>query len=829
MPEPEQLTPMMRQYLEIRRSLPAGTLLLFRLGDFYEMFFEDARTASAVLNVALTRRGDTPMCGVPYHALRGYAAKLIAAGHRVALCDQVGEVTPGRLVRREVTRILSPGTLDDFGLEESRPNHLAAVCRGRRLHGLAWTDLSTGEFRVAELAGEDALRDELARLAPAELLVPDEAEDPPGGFHLTRHDSFAFDPAQAAAMLQSHFGVHSLDGFGCAGMTEGIRAAGGLLHYVAEGMRRDTSHLSRLRPWHPDGFVTLDATTQENLELVATRSPQGVTLLKALDRTRTPMGARRLRQWLLHPLRDAEAIRRRQDLISAFLAAPLTLAAVRDSLGVVRDMERAASRLSLASGNARDLQALQTSLAMLPALRTHLTAPGLEEAAQDLAEFPALTSLLAAALEDEPPATTREGGMIRPGFDAGLDEIRQAAAEGKTWIAELQEREIRRTGIKSLKVRYNSVFGYYLEVTKANLDAVPPDYHRKQTTANSERFVTPELKEMEGKLLGAEERARALEHEIFQRLRSAVLQELPALQTTARTVARIDALASLAETARLFGHVRPQLAADGTITIREGRHPVLEQTLPSGSFVPNDTILDRGDRRLVIITGPNMAGKSTYIRQTALLVLLAQTGAFLPAASAVITPVDRIFTRVGATDDLARGQSTFMVEMSETANILNNATAESLVILDEIGRGTSTFDGLSIAWSVAEYLHDQTGCRTLFATHYHELTDLARTRPGVTNCNVAVREWNEDIIFLRKIMPGPADQSYGIQVARLAGLPAPIIRRAREILENLEKAELNAEGRPAFAERKRRAHKLQAFTGQLELFAEAGGDEDSSG
>jgi DNA mismatch repair protein MutS len=489
-------------------------------------------------------------------------------------------------------------------------------------------------------------------------------------------------------------------------------------------------------------------------------------------------------------------------------------------------MERAVSRLSLASGNARDLAALKSSLAMLPSLRAALATDNgspLLALASELRTFDALVELLESALVEEPPPTTREGGMIREGYNADLDSLRRAGTEGRQWIAELQDREIARTGIKSLKIRYNSVFGYYIEITKTNLASVPEDYTRKQTTANAERFITPELKDMEGRILGGEERARALESEIFQQLRGSVLAELESLQHTARAVAQIDALAGLAETARTFRYVRPKLTAGSTIKISDGRHPVLDQTMSAGRFVPNDTELDTETHRLVILTGPNMAGKSTYIRQVALLVLLAQTGSFIPAASAEIGIVDRIFTRVGATDDLARGQSTFMVEMNETAAILNNATDRSLVILDEIGRGTSTFDGLSIAWSVAEHLHDVTGCRTLFATHYHELTDLARTRPAVANCNVAVREWNDDVIFLRKIVPGPADQSYGIQVARLAGLPEPILKRAREILQNLENSELNAEGKPAFAEKSKRPHKLRAFTDQLDLFDGAAG------
>jgi DNA mismatch repair protein MutS len=818
-----KLTPMMRQYQDIRRELPPNTLLLFRLGDFYEMFFDDAREASALLNVALTKRGDVPMCGVPYHSARAYVAKLVEAGKRVAICDQVGEVTPGKLVRREIARILSAGTLDDFGLEENRHNYLAAVLAGKKSHGLAWLDLSTGEFHLAEISTPAQLADQLTRLSPSEVLVPDRDNDaaPALPIPATPHDAFAFDLTQATDLLRDHFRVQSLDGFGCSDLPLGTAAAGALLHYITRSLRRDAQHLAPPKPWHAGEYVLLDAVTQTNLELVDSRSPEGTSLRGAIDRTLTPMGARLLRDWILHPLRDLAAITRRQDLIATFHDDPARLAAVRDILRDIRDMERAVARLSLASGNARDLAALKTSLALLPSLRSALaendSSPLLALAA-DLRTFDPLVELLTSALVEEPPPTTRDGGMIREGYNPDLDALRRAGTEGRQWIAELQDREIARTGIKSLKIRYNSVFGYYLEVTKSNLANVPADYTRKQTTANSERFITPELKEMEGRILGGEERARALESEIFQQLRTAVLAELDSLQHTARAVAQIDALAGLAETARTFRYIRPKLTAGGAIEITDGHHPVLDQTMPAGRFVPNDTALDTAKHRLVILTGPNMAGKSTYIRQVALLVLLAQTGSFIPAAAAEIGLVDRIFTRVGASDDLARGQSTFMVEMNETAAILNNATDRSLVILDEIGRGTSTFDGLSIAWSVAEHLHDVTGCRTLFATHYHELTDLARTRPGVTNCNIAVREWNDDIIFLRKIVEGPADQSYGIQVARLAGLPEPILKRAREILQNLENSELTAEGKPTLAEKPQRPHKLRAFTNQLNLF-----------
>jgi DNA mismatch repair protein MutS len=807
MPE-EKLTPMMQQYLAVRRELPPGTFLLFRLGDFYEMFGDDAVEASRILNVALTKRGTTPMCGVPFHAARGYIEKLIAAGWRAAICDQVGEVTAGKLVRREISQILSPGTLDDFGLDDRKPNFLAALSKRGDAHGLAYCDLSTGEFRLTELDSLSALLDELARVSPAEILVPDhQASEFSSVSPQSPLDGYAFEPEPAAELLRTHFKVHSLDGFGCADLPAAIGAAGALLHYITRQMRRPAGHLRRLQPYRRSEFLILDAATQSHLELVQSRAGRQMTLLGALDTTRTPMGARLLRDWILHPLRNAEAIERRQEAIAALLDNAMLLGDLRSRLADIRDIERATSRLGGPSGNARDLAALAQSLALLPPLAAslggadsfRLPSPLLSGLIEGLHALPELHEKLRQAIVAEPPAILRDGGFIETGFDPALDELRAASLEGKGWIAALQEREIERTGIKSLKVRFTSVFGYFIEITKANLPSVPADYIRKQTTVNGERFVTPELKEMEGKILGADERARAREIEIFGELRAAVLAELSKLQESAATLAVLDVLCSMAETARLHGYCRPEIDDSEILEITEGRHPVLDRQMEGARFVPNDTHLGTDGKKFAIITGPNMAGKSTYIRQTALLALMAQTGSFVPAKSMRLGLADRIFTRVGANDDLARGQSTFMVEMNETANILNNATAKSLVILDEIGRGTSTFDGLSIAWSVAEHLHDQIGCRALFATHYHELTDLERTRPGVQNLNVAVREWNDQIVFLRKIVPGRADQSYGIQVARLAGLPDSIIARAKEILGNLEKSELNTEGQPALA------------------------------
>lgn len=816
----ETLTPMMQQYQSIRRSLPGDTLLMYRLGDFFEMFFEDAKEASALLNLALTKRGQTPMCGVPAQSADGYIAKLVAAGRRVALCDQVGDPQPGKIVQREITQIISPGTIADLNLLDSKTNnYLAAVFQHGGVFGLAFVDTSTGEFRLTELPDAAALEDELARVAPAEVLMSDAQQEAlPAIPHAVLCDGYIFLPDHAGFTLREHFKVQSLDGFGCAGMVAATGAAGAILHYLKHQMRRQAGNLTGLSVYRNSGYLMLDAATQANLELVASRGGgRNMSLLHSLDRTATPMGARLLRDWILHPLRDLEPLVARQQTIEELLRDAFLLSKLREALRGIRDIERTIGRLSASGGNARDLQALKTSLDQLPELRTHLAALmessrfGVSEGAlgcpalvarihAEIAEFPELAAELARALVDEPPLAIKEGGIFRDGYDAQLDELRAACREGKDWIAQLQQQEIDSTGIKSLKIRYTSVFGYFIEVTKANLGSVPEHYHRKQTTVNGERFITPELKEMEGKILGADERSKSLEYELFVTLRERVLDDLVPLQQTAAALATLDALASLAETARLFGYCRPVLTESLKLAIADGRHPVLDQSLAEEKFVPNDVELDGEEHRLHLITGPNMAGKSTYIRQVALLVLMAQIGGFIPAASAEIGLVDRIFTRVGASDDLSRGQSTFMVEMNETANILNNATERSLVILDEIGRGTSTFDGLSIAWSVAEYLHDAVGARTLFATHYHELTDLEMTRPGVKNYNVAVREWNDQIIFLRKIVRGGADKSYGIQVARLAGLPGVVLERAKEILGNLELAELNADGKPKIAE-----------------------------
>lgn len=798
----------------MRRGLPEDVLLFFRLGDFYELFFEDAKVAAGLLNVALTKRHDVPMCGVPYHAAEGYIGKLVRAGKRVAIAEQTSIPQAGKLVEREISQVISAGTVGDLNLlEDKRHNYLAAINvvqkakgsksgRGQVGCGLAVVDHTTGEFSVAEFDSIGGLSDELARLCPSEVLVSDsQMTDLEGTFERVQaYDAYVFAYETAAAELRDHFKVQSLDGFGCEGMELAVGAAGAILHYLRSQLRRGVDHLRRLTVRRTSGLVQIDAASQRNLDLIESRSGSKHTLLAALDRTATPMGGRLLRHWVMHPVDDLPMLKARQDFIQGLLEEPFLLSQLQSSLKQVRDVERTVSRLSQGAGNGRDLVALASSLEQLPQLKADLQALAggslVVELFQRIDEFDDLISLVRSAIVDEPPAQLRDGNLIRDGYSAPLDELRLASREGKKWIAKLQETERERTGIESLKVKFNNVFGYFIEVTKARLDKVPDDYQRKQTMANAERYITPELKQVEDKVLGAEERSKQLEFDEFAILRTKICARVEALQATAAALAEVDVLVGLAETAQLQQYCRPELSKGMTLELEEARHPVLDQTLVEEKFIPNDTLMLPDSSRLQILTGPNMAGKSTYIRQVALIVLMAQIGSFVPARSARIGLVDRIFCRVGAADDLARGQSTFMVEMNETSLIINNATKRSLVILDEIGRGTATFDGLSIAWSVAEYLHDEIGCRALFATHYHELCDLARTRAAVANFNVAVREWSDEIIFLRKIFPGQADKSYGIQVARLAGLPDKILNRAKTILNHLETSAARPSGDP---------------------------------
>ncbi|MBQ6473897.1 MAG: DNA mismatch repair protein MutS [Victivallales bacterium] len=835
MPNAPDLTPAMRQYVEAHKGLPDKTILFFRMGDFYELFFEDAKLAAPMMDIVLTKRAGAPLCGVPYHALKTYVAIVLNAGYKVAIAEQLEDPKLAKgIVKRDVTQIITPGTLlEDTLLQSGQSNFLTSLCPGPRdLFGLAVMDLSTGDFRVTELTGLAALETEFNRLEPAECLAPDSAHRqwtatgfPPAPQQMlwTPADDWTFDLEIARDNLCRLFGVASLDGFGCRGLTVAVQAAGALFHYVSNNLRRDVTHVTSLQCYNTGDCLTIDRISQRNLELVEPifADGKGNTLISVLDHTITPMGARLLREWILRPLRSKPLIESRLDAVQELVQGQMTLCEIRELLGRVRDLERVIARLNLGTANARDLTVLSAGLAEIPGLRSviaTLTASPFASLAGQLRDLPEVTGLIDRAIVDEPPLAIKEGGLIRTGYNASLDELRRASTEGKDWIAQYQSREVERTGIKSLKVRYTKVFGYFIEVTNAFLDKVPADYMRKQTLVGAERFITPELKEIEDKVIGADEKSMALEYELFQELRAAICTHTHAIQENARALAQLDCLCSLAEAAIRQNYTRPAISESPVLEIRDGRHPVLEARMVNETFVPNDTFLDAQGGQLNIITGPNMAGKSTYIRQVALLTLMAQMGSFIPATSATIGLTDRIFTRVGAADDLSRGQSTFMVEMVETANILNHATPQSLIVLDEIGRGTSTFDGLSLAWAIAEYLHDnqKVKARTLFATHYHELTDLAVTRPGVRNYNVLVTENGDQIAFTRKIVPGAADKSYGINVAKLAGLPKDVLTRAAEVLANLENDELSDEGKPRLARLKRKRSKENP--GQLMLF-----------
>lgn len=833
-----ELTPGMRQYMDAKRSLSKDTLLMFRMGDFYEMFFEDAKIASSLMNVVLTSRAGAPLCGVPYKAVRLYIPKLLAAGYKVALADQLEDARFAKgLVKRDITEVITPGTLmEDSMLDDRRSNYLAAILPSKGRWGLATLELTTGEFRLAEIAPE-SLDSELTRLKPAETLAPASVlerwqlegfpKEVPRNLNWTSLEDWHFDIEVCRKDMLRHFQVASLDGFGCRGYETAIGAAGAILHYACTNLRKDAANITRISAYQPEDCLVLDRISQRNLELVEPifTGEKNNTLLSVMDETVTPMGARMLREWLLRPLNNLHDILERQDAVDDLFSHPMLLGELREMLAAIRDIERTITRLAVGSNaSARDLLVLKRGLEMVPGLRTLLSdasAQLLHNEADELEELPELTELIGRAIVDEPPATIHDGGIFREGFNQELDTLRHASTEGKDWIAQYQLQEQQRTGIKSLKVRFNKVFGYFIEVSKSFLDIVPQEYIRKQTIVNGERFITPELKEIEDKVLGSDEKSQALEYELFQELRQRVCTHLQQIQKTARAVAAVDCLGSLAQVAIQYNYVRPEVVEETVLDIRDGRHPVLDARMTDSAFVPNDCLLDTSSNQIGLITGPNMAGKSTFIRQVALLVIMAQMGSFIPVRKARIGMADRIFTRVGAADDLSRGQSTFMVEMVETANILNHATPRSLIILDEIGRGTSTFDGLSLAWAIAEFLHDTptSKARTLFATHYHELTDLALTKPGVKNYNVLVREQGEEILFLRKIAPGIADKSYGIHVARLAGIPRQIIDRAAQVLENLEATEFDELDRtkPRLAETKRKGRRKPNDENQLLL------------
>ena len=820
---------MMQQYQDARARHP-GMLLLFRMGDFYELFDADAELAARLLGLTLTSRDKTvPMAGFPHHQLENYLHKLIQTGQRVAICDQVEDPALAKgLVRRDVTRVVTPGTITEDNLLDPRTaNFLAALHADKDVVGLAWLELSTGQFQATDVAWE-SLAEELARLQPAETLIAERlathdraCEDQRSralallASRATARPDWNFEPDSARACLHRHFGVSTLEGFGFQEKQPCLCAAGALLLYVQETLKADLGHIRRLEPFQSKQFLLVDEVTRRSLELTRTmrEGKREGSLLAVLDRTVTAMGARLLHEWLVAPLTQPEAIEARLDAVAELMEENDLRRDLRASLAEVFDLQRLTARVSTGRASPRDLGAVARTLRLLPRLKARITARRgalLRRLEAELELCPDLRETLDAALVEDPPLSARDGGLIKPGFNAELDELRTIMRGGKEWIARFQADEITRTGINSLKVGFNKVFGYYIEITHTHASKIPADYQRKQTLKNAERYITPELKEYEEKVLSAEEKSHQREYDLFLALRDQVAGQTHRLLQTGQVLAQLDVLAGLAELAVSRQYVRPELCDGQVLDIRDGRHPVLEQLLPPGTFVPNDVVLDPDNGLLWLITGPNMSGKSTFIRQVALLALLAQMGSFVPARSARIGIVDRIFTRVGASDELGRGHSTFMVEMTEAANILNNAGPRSLVILDEIGRGTSTYDGVSLAWAITEYLHNQVGCRALFATHYHELAQLAETLPGLRNYNVLVREWQEDIVFLHKIAAGSADKSYGIHVARLAGIPGDVLDRAKQVLAELEAHHLDKELPQPGRKKKRRASDSQA-------------------
>lgn len=865
-----QLTPMLRQYHEIKKQHP-GALLFFRMGDFYELFFDDALLGAREMEITLTARhkekgSPIPMCGIPHHAVTGYIAKLVRKGFRIAICEQVEESTAAtKLVKREVVRVITPGTaLEAQLLESKQNNYLAAVCGSGEGMGLALLDLSTGEFLVTQFPGDNAwdkIQEQLEIFAPSEILYPQslvplfsaspakstgaenhsgsEDKDQPQAVQSTPSlsdagagrfreiaqtplEDWLFGYEHAESLLRAQMGVRSLDGYGLSEKTLAICAAGGAIHYINETQRSQASHLSEINYFEINDHLVIDSTTVANLELVtASDGKASYSLFSVLDETKTGMGARLLRGWLLRPSVKTAEIEARLDAVEELKASAIKRDQVRRQLDSMADLERLAGKITMNRANGRDLLALRLSIEVIPSLRRTIAnsrASLLQVLGECLDELEDVKALIAEAIADAPPATTTEPGMIRDGFNPELDELRSLAHSGKSYIAAIEARERGRTGIASLKVKFNNVFGYFIEISNSNRDKVPTDYERKQTLVNSERYTTPELKEYEAKVLGAEERILVLEIEIFTEVRRRIGQEIRRIQGVARAIAALDALASLAEAASRRNFVRPQIHEGDELEIRAGRHPVIE-TL-GDRFVPNDLLVNNTTDRLLIITGPNMGGKSVYLKQTAIIVVMAQMGSFVPATSARIPMIDRIFTRVGASDNLARGRSTFMVEMTETSNILNTATARSLILLDEVGRGTATFDGLSLAWAIAEYLHDNSrhSAKTLFATHYHEMTELSKLRPGVQNYQVAVSESKGEIVFLRRVIQGAASKSYGIEVARLAGLPRTVVERAREILSNLEQNELDLTGKPKFARHLKKPSKHVDQLSLLDLF-----------
>lgn len=807
-----ELTPMMKQYMQTKEEYK-DCILFYRLGDFYEMFFDDALTASKELEITLTGKNcgleeRAPMCGIPYHAVDSYLNRLVSKGYKVAICEQVEDPKTAKgIVKREVIRVVTPGTnLDTQGLDETKNNYIMCIVYMADRYGLSVADVTTGEYLVTELDSQTKLMDELYKFMPSEIVCNEafymsglDLDDLKNRLHTAIYslEAWYFDDALCRETLQEHFKVASLEGIGLSDCECGMIASGALLKYLEETQKNSLSHMSRLTRYATGNYMVLDSATRRNLELVETlreKQKRG-SLLWVLDKTKTAMGARTLRKYVEQPLIDKESIVKRLDAVAELKDNAICREEIREYLNPVYDLERLVGKITYQSANPRDLIAFQSSLSMLPSVKCILKdmeSDLLKEIYEELDPLEELCDLVGRAIQEEPPLAMKEGGIIKDGYNEEVDRLRKAKSEGKNWLADLETKEREKTGIKNLRIRYNKVFGYYLEVTNSFKDLVPDYYTRKQTLANAERYIIPELKELEDTILGAEDKLCALEYELYCEVRNTIAAELTRIQRTAKAVAKLDVIASLALVAERNNYVRPKINEKGVIDIRDGRHPVVEKMIPNDMFIANDTYLDDKKQRISIITGPNMAGKSTYMRQAALIVLMAQLGSFVPASSANIGLVDRIFTRVGASDDLASGQSTFMVEMNEVANILRNATSKSLLILDEIGRGTSTFDGLSIAWAVVEYISNSKllGAKTLFATHYHELTELEGKISNVNNYCIAVKEKGDDIVFLRKIVKGGADKSYGIQVAKLAGVPDPVINRAKEIVEELVTADI---------------------------------------
>ena len=807
-----ELTPMMKQYMQTKEEYK-DCILFYRLGDFYEMFFDDALTASKELEITLTGKNcgleeRAPMCGIPYHAVDSYLNRLVSKGYKVAICEQVEDPKTAKgIVKREVIRVVTPGTnLDTQGLDETKNNYIMCIVYMADRYGLSVADVTTGEYLVTELDSQTKLMDELYKFMPSEIVCNEafymsglDLDDLKNRLHMAIYslEAWYFDDALCRETLQEHFKVASLEGIGLSDYECGMIASGALLKYLEETQKNSLSHMSRLTRYATGNYMVLDSATRRNLELVETlreKQKRG-SLLWVLDKTKTAMGARTLRKYVEQPLIDKKSIVKRLDAVAELKDNAICREEIREYLNPVYDLERLVGKITYQSANPRDLIAFQSSLSMLPSVKCILKdmeSDLLKEIYEELDPLEELCDLVGRAIQEEPPLSMKEGGIIKDGYNEEVDRLRKAKSEGKNWLADLETKEREKTGIKNLRIRYNKVFGYYLEVTNSFKDLVPDYYTRKQTLANAERYIIPELKELEDTILGAEDKLCALEYELYCEVRNTIAAELTRIQRTAKAVAKLDVIASLALVAERNNYVRPKINEKGVIDIRDGRHPVVEKMIPNDMFIANDTYLDDKKQRISIITGPNMAGKSTYMRQAALIVLMAQLGSFVPASSANIGLVDRIFTRVGASDDLASGQSTFMVEMNEVANILRNATSKSLLILDEIGRGTSTFDGLSIAWAVVEYISNSKllGAKTLFATHYHELTELEGKISNVNNYCIAVKEKGDDIVFLRKIVKGGADKSYGIQVAKLAGVPDPVINRAKEIVEELVTADI---------------------------------------